>query len=51
MLRAVLVGGAAVAAVLAAVFGWWLTAVILFVGIALHGALWLHLRRASRPHP
>lgn len=50
-LRAVLVGGAGLAAVVAAVFGWWMTAVILLVGIALHGALWVHLRRVARAQP
>lgn len=44
-LRAVLVGGAVLAAVTAAAYGWWSAALILTVGILAHGLLWLHLHR------
>jgi hypothetical protein len=46
-MRAVLVGGAGMAAIVAAFFGWWLTTVILAVGIVLHVALWVHLHRRA----
>lgn len=47
-LRAVLVGGAVLAAILAAVYGYWITAGILVAGIVAHGVLWLHLASQRR---
>ena len=38
--RVALVAGAAVAAVLAAVLGYWFVTVVLGIGIAAHGLLW-----------
>ena len=50
-MRAILVGGAVLAGVVAAVFGYWLVVGLLAVGVAFHGLLWLHLhrRRAAVP--
>jgi uncharacterized membrane protein YjjP (DUF1212 family) len=44
-LRAILVGGAVVAAAVAALFGLWLTVVILLVAVIVHGYTTLYLRR------
>lgn len=45
MLRGLLVAGAALAAVIAAVLGQWAAALILTAGIVAHGALWVRLHR------
>lgn len=50
-MRALLVGGAAFAAVVALVFGLWSVAAILGVGIAAHAALWVYLRRSAPGAP
>jgi hypothetical protein len=47
-LRAVLVGLAFVAALILSFDGQWVPAVVLFVGIAAHGALWGYLRAQKR---
>ena len=48
ILRAVLVGGTFVAAVMLAVDGRWLPAAVLGVGILAHFGLWGYLRRERR---
>lgn len=45
MLRGLLVAGAALAVVIAAVLGQWAAALILTAGIVAHGALWVRLHR------
>jgi hypothetical protein len=50
-LRAILVGSAALAALVAAVFGRWLVAGVLAVAIAAHGAVWLYLYRVGTAAP
>lgn len=45
MLRGLLVAGAVLAAIVALAYGEWVAALILLVGVAAHGALWVHLRR------
>lgn len=45
MLRGLLVAGAALAAVIAAVLGQWAAALILTAAIIAHGALWVRLHR------
>lgn len=49
-LRAILVAGAVVAAVICAAFGIWSAAVVLLIGVVAHALLWRHLSRtpASR---
>lgn len=49
-LRAILVGGAVIAAILTALAGFWSATVLLVIGIVSHGLLWRYLRRAT-PHP
>ena len=51
MLRGVLVAGAALAAVIAAVYGQWVAAFVLFVAVVAHGVLWLHLHRTRARRP
>lgn len=51
MLRGLLVAGAAFAALLAAIYGQWSAVLLLVVGIAAHGALWVHLHRAREASP
>lgn len=46
-MRAVLVAGALVAAVICAAFGIWSAALVLLVGVIAHGMLWVHLHRSS----
>lgn len=47
--RAILVGGAVIAALVAAAYQHWASVAILVVGLAGHGGLWLYLsRRGSR---
>lgn len=43
-LRAILVAGAVVAALLCAAAGIWSAAVILLIGVGAHALLWRHLR-------
>lgn len=50
-MRAMLVGGAVFAAVVAMVFGHWSVVGILALGIAAHAALWVHLRRSGQATP
>lgn len=45
MMRALLVGGAVLAAAIAAFLQLWLVAGILTVGIAAHAGLWVYLHR------
>ena len=45
-MRAVLVAGAVIAAVLTALAGFWSATVLLAVGVVGHALLWRHLRRA-----
>ncbi|MCC5947236.1 MAG: hypothetical protein JJT89_02165 [Nitriliruptoraceae bacterium] len=47
-LRAILVGCAFFAAMLLVFQGQWVPAAVLFVGIAAHAALFVHLRRQKR---
>lgn len=44
-LRAILVAGAVVAALICLAVGIWSAAVILLVGVGAHALLWRHLRR------
>lgn len=46
MLRGLLVAGAAFAALVAGIYQQWTAVVVLMVGIAAHGALWVHLHRS-----
>lgn len=46
-LRAILVGGAVIAAVVASRSGWWVTVLVLGAGIAAHALLWVHLHRGQ----
>lgn len=48
MLRGLLVAGAAFAALLAAIYQQWAAVLLLLVGIAAHGALWVHLHRSRQ---
>lgn len=48
-LRAVLVGGAMVAMVVAAMHGLWRTVGLLAVGLMGHAWLWVQLSRTARP--
>lgn len=49
-LRAILVAGAVVAAVIAALYGLWLTVVVLVAAVGVHGFVTLHLRRLRLAH-
>ena len=49
--RTALVIGAAIAAIVAAVFGYWIVTVVLLLGVAIHGAGWLYLYRRHVSHP
>jgi hypothetical protein len=49
-LRAILVAGAVIAAILTALAGFWSATALLVVGIASHGLLWRHLSRTA-PRP
>lgn len=51
MLRGLLVAGAAFAALLAAIYQQWAAVLLLVVGIAAHGALWVHLHRSRQATP
>ena len=46
-LRAILVAGAVIAALLTALAGIWSATALLAVGVIGHALLWRHLRRAS----
>jgi hypothetical protein len=46
-LRAILVAGAVIAAVLTALAGFWSATAVLTVGVVGHALLWRHLRRTS----
>ncbi len=48
-LRAILVAGAVIAAVICAAVGIWSAALVLMVGVAAHALLWRHLRRTAHP--
>lgn len=48
-MRAVLVGGAVVAALIAAAYQLWVVVGILLLGILAHAALWWHLHRHVPP--
>lgn len=50
-LRIVLVAGAVAAALGAVVFGEWVAAGVLLVGIAIHGWLWWHLHQQKQTAP
>lgn len=47
-LRAILVAGAVVAALICAAFGIWTAAIVLAAGVAAHALLWRHLHRLDR---
>jgi hypothetical protein len=49
-MRAILVAGAVVAAIIAAALGMWTASLVLAVGIAGHFALWAYVRRHGS-HP
>jgi hypothetical protein len=46
-LRAILVAGAVVAALLTALAGIWVATALLSVGVVAHALLWRHLRRTA----
>lgn len=46
-MRGLLVGGAVLAAFVAALFGQWSVVVVLAVGIAAHAGLWVYLARTG----
>lgn len=48
-LRALLVGGAVIAALVAAVYGLWLTVAIMGAAVVVHGFLTVRLRRHAGP--
>lgn len=48
-MRAVLVAGAALAALICAAFGIWSAAILLLAGVGAHALLWRHLRRTTTP--
>lgn len=50
-LRAILVAGAVVAALLTALAGIWVATALFTAGVAAHALLWRHLRRTSSPTP
>jgi predicted LPLAT superfamily acyltransferase len=50
-MRAVLVGSAVLAALIATALGFWLVGVILLVGVAAHAAMWVYLRRLRGDRP
>lgn len=47
-LRAILVAGAVVAAIICAAFGIWSASIVLSAGVAGHALLWRHLHRRDR---
>jgi hypothetical protein len=49
-MRAILVAGAVVAALIAAAFGVWSAAGVLTVGVVAHGAMWWYIHRRGA-HP
>lgn len=48
-MRAVLVAGALVAALICAAFGIWSAAIVLLIGVSAHGLLWRYLHRLGPP--
>jgi membrane protein implicated in regulation of membrane protease activity len=48
-LRAILVAGAVVAALLTALAGIWVATALFSVGVVAHALLWRHLRRTASP--
>lgn len=48
-MRAILVAGAIIAAIVTALAGQWTATVLLIVAIAGHALLWRHLRRTTVP--
>jgi hypothetical protein len=44
-IRAVLVGAAVIAMLVAAVFGEWLAVGVLAIGVAVHGGMWVYMYR------
>ncbi len=48
-LRAVLVAGAVLAAVVAAIFGLWSVVGIMVAAVVAHGLMWVYLHRLDRP--
>lgn len=49
-MRAILVAGAVVAAIVAAAFGMWSAAGVLMVGVLAHGGMWWYIHRRGT-HP
>ncbi|MGH3666504.1 MAG: hypothetical protein ACRDU8_10540 [Egibacteraceae bacterium] len=49
MLRAVLVGGAVLAAIFAAAFQRWSVVFVMLIAVVAHGFLWVYLRRLNQP--
>ena len=50
LMRAILVGGAVIAAIVSAALGSWAAALVLCVGIAAHAAMWVYIHRRGT-HP
>ncbi len=50
-MRGILVGGAVLTGIVAAVFGYWLVTVVMAVAVAAHAALWVWLRRSKVAGP
>jgi membrane protein implicated in regulation of membrane protease activity len=50
-LRAILVAGAVVAALLTALAGIWVATALFTVGVVAHALLWRHLRRSAASAP
>jgi hypothetical protein len=48
-MRAVLVAGAVLAAVVAAIFGLWSVVGIMVTAVVAHGLMWVYLHRLDRP--
>ncbi|MBA2730246.1 MAG: hypothetical protein H0U48_05810 [Euzebyaceae bacterium] len=48
-MRAVLVAGAVLAAVVAAIFGLWSVVGIMVAAVVAHGLMWVYLHRLDRP--
>jgi hypothetical protein len=48
-MRAVLVAGAVIAAIMTALAGQWTATALLIMGVTGHALLWRHLRRTTTP--
>ena len=48
-MRAVLVAGAVLAAVVAAILGLWPVVAIMLAAVVAHGLMWVYLHRLDRP--